>query len=118
MRHLALVLVLLALGAVLVASCEQSGYRPAYAIFRFTDVNGQPIQIVGQRPQSTHEPGVVLKRNPTVLPDGRKATQEVVVIDPLELPASEYKVTPSPDGLISVTGGSLKDYVITAPKFP
>jgi hypothetical protein len=99
----------------LAASCSDTGYRPAYAVFRFTDANGQPIQVVGQRPQSTHEPGVVLKRNETVLTDGRSAVQELVVVDPLELPAVEYRLSSTPEGLVTVTGGSLEDYVVTPP---
>jgi hypothetical protein len=118
MRRVGVVLALLAVLVALGAGCADTGYRPAYAVFRFTDANGQPIQVVGQRAASTHEPGVVLTRNETALTDGRNAVQELVVIDPLELPAAEYKLGATPEGFVTVTGGSLENYVVTPPDLP
>lgn len=110
---LSLALLAAALGLL---ACEQSGYRPAFAVFRFTDANGQPIQLVGSAPLNAHEPGVVLARNRTSLPDGRQVVQELVAVDPLELPATEYTVGRTSAGLVTVTGGSLDGYVVTPPK--
>ncbi len=118
MRRSLGLLVLLAVVGVWLAGCESGGFKPAYAVFRFTDANGQPIQVIGQRALTSHEPGVVLARNAATLGDGRAVVQELVVVDPLELAASEYRVDTTPEGFVSITGGSLENYVVTPPKLP
>ncbi len=104
-----------ALALALAVGCAPQGFQPANAVFRFTDANGNLIQVIGQQPQDL-EQGVVVKSSPTVLPDGREAVQDIVVFDPMEVPPNEYVLESLPGGLVSITGGSFDHYVLTRPK--
>ncbi len=104
-----------AVGLAAAIGCAPQGFQPAHAVFRFTDTDGNVIQIVGQQPQDL-EQGVVVKSSPTVLPDGREAVQDIVVLDPMEIPPNEYRLESLPGGLVAISGGSFDHYVLTKPK--
>jgi len=108
---------LVGLVAAIAAGCGESSGPVAYAAFRYTDLSGKALQIAGQPAPSIAEQGSLIRRDKTVLQTGQEAVQELWIVDPMEVPPNEYKFGATPEGLVTVTGGSLKSYVITPPKF-
>ncbi len=106
---------LVAWGALV--GCGEKVNSAAYASFRYTDLNGAPIPLQGQPDSSIVEHGLLLRRDKTRLPDGREAIQEIWVVDPVQAAPPEYRLRMTEDGLVSLSGGSFRDYTLTPPQF-
>lgn len=97
--------------------CAEKVSQPAYAAFRYVSEHGDVLAVGDPPPAELTERGILIRQDQTRLPDGRKAVQQIWVVDPLEATPPEYRVYMTQDGLVALSGGSFDEFVLTPPTF-
>lgn len=116
MRHAIVAGTLLSLAFGLLG-CAEKGTQPAFAAFRYVTEDGQDLAVGGPTPAELVDRGILIRQDHTTLPDGRRAVQQIWVVDPLEIPPAEYRVYMTKDGYVAISGGSFQEFVLTPPAF-
>ncbi|MBD3174266.1 MAG: hypothetical protein GF320_03730 [Armatimonadia bacterium] len=101
----------------LASGCGEDVHQPAYAAFRYVTEDGIALNVGSPPPPEMVSRGIMIRRDRTTLPDGRRVVQQIWVVDPLEAPPPEYDVHMTDEGLVAISGGSFDEFVLTPPEF-